>query len=262
MSIQTMQAVWQHSKSDGRARLVLLAIADHQGEIGAWPSIATLAKMVNSSERSVQRDIQYLQEIGELKVEVQNAPTNRQYKSNLYWVMLPGASSGVTAGVTETQSGVTDSASGVTAGGALTLIEPLIETNKLKAASEDDELFERFWNDYPRKADRTKTFHAFKKALSRAKFEVIYEGMLAYRDDPKRKPDYTKFPVNWLTSDSWENAPSGTEVRLNTDARRAREKLASKKFLLEQQELEANSSPPPKCEHGNTVALCLMCLAR
>ena len=52
MSIQTMQAVWQHSKAEGRARLVLLAIADHQGEIGAWPSIATLAKMVNASNRS------------------------------------------------------------------------------------------------------------------------------------------------------------------------------------------------------------------
>ncbi len=46
-----MNAVWRESKSDGRARLVLLAIADHQGEIGAWPSIRRLAQMVNSSER-------------------------------------------------------------------------------------------------------------------------------------------------------------------------------------------------------------------
>ena len=106
MSIQVMQAVWEHSKADGRARLVLLAIADHQGEIGAWPSITTIARMVNSSERSVQRDIQHLQKIGELKVEVQNAPTRNQYKSNLYWVMLPG--------VTELHSGVTNATSGVT----------------------------------------------------------------------------------------------------------------------------------------------------
>lgn len=131
MSIQISNAVWQHSQSVGRARTVLLAIADHQGEIGAWPSLKTLAKMANASERSVQRDIQYLQDIGELRVEVQNAPTRNQYKSNLYWVTLPGTSpvtSGVTestAGVTELQSGVTDSASGVTAGGVLTLKEPL-----------------------------------------------------------------------------------------------------------------------------------------
>jgi len=132
MSIQVMNAVWQHSKSVGRARLVLLAIADHQGEIGAWPSIATLAKMVNASERSVQRDIQQLVDLGELEVEVQSAPTRNQYKSNLYWVQLPGVT-GVTdsaSGVTESQSGVTESASGVTAGGALTLIEPLKKPNR------------------------------------------------------------------------------------------------------------------------------------
>jgi hypothetical protein len=79
MSIEIMNAVWRESKSDGRARLVLLAIADHQGEIGAWPSIKRLAMMVNASERSVQRDIQYLQKIGELRVEFQNAPTAGQY---------------------------------------------------------------------------------------------------------------------------------------------------------------------------------------
>lgn len=99
MSIEVTNAVWKYSKSTGRARLVLLAIADHQGEIGAWPSIATIAKMVNASERSVQRDIKDLEASGELVVEIQNAPTNRQYKSNLYWVNLPG--------VTEMDSGVT-----------------------------------------------------------------------------------------------------------------------------------------------------------
>ena len=105
MSIQTMSAVWNHSRSEGRARLVLLAIADHQGEIGAWPSIATLAKMVNASERSVQRDIQELQAIGELKVEVQSAPTRGQYKSNLYWVTLPGVTDSnlPSSGVTENE---------------------------------------------------------------------------------------------------------------------------------------------------------------
>jgi len=121
-----MQAVWQHSRADGRARLVLLAIADHQGEIGAWPSISTLARMVNASERSVQRDIQDLVALGELTVEVQNAPTNRQYKSNLYWVTLPGVTE-LRSGVTDDASGVTDLASGVTAGGALTITKPLLK---------------------------------------------------------------------------------------------------------------------------------------
>ncbi len=238
MSIEVMNAVWQHSRADGRARLVLLAIADHQGEIGAWPSIARLAKMVNSSERSVQRDISYLQSIGELKVELQNAPINKQYKSNLYWVTLPG----VTVGVTNTPSGVTDLASGVTADGVQTLIEPLQETNNLTNANEQD-LFLEFWNTYPRKADKGKAFRAFRSALKRAKFEDIMAGVIAYRNDPKRNPDFTKYPASWLNADSWENAATLPEVKAANEARRQKEKEASDEYLREMAEIAKKSVP-------------------
>lgn len=234
MSIEVMNAVWQNSKADGRARLVLLAIADHQGEIGAWPSIARLARMVNASERSVQRDIQYLQAIGELKVELQNAPTNKQYKSNLYWVTLPG----VTTGVTESESGVTDSASGVTTGGVQTLIEPLQETNNLTKAQ-----FEEFWNSYPRKIDRGKAFRAFKSALKRAKFEDILAGAIAYRNDPTRNPDFTKYPASWLNADSWENAATLPEVRQAAEEKRQKEKERSDAYLKEMAEIAKQAVP-------------------
>jgi hypothetical protein len=235
-----------------------LAIADHQGEIGAWPSIATLAKMVNSSERSVQRDIQHLQKIGELKVEVQNAPTRNQYKSNLYWINLPG----VTTGVTDAPSGVTDSASGVTAGGVQTLIEPLEETNNLTNAH-CDELFEEFWTSYPRKLDKAKAFRAFKSALKRATFEDILAGVLLYRSDPKRDPDFTKYPATWLNSDSWENThePSkDSEAARRASERRERERAASDAFLAEQRAREQVTAPAPKCKHDLNVALCKKCL--
>ena len=234
MSIEVMNAVWQNSKADGRARLVLLAIADHQGEIGAWPSIARLARMVNASERSVQRDIQYLQTIGELKVELQNAPTNKQYKSNLYWVILPG----VTTGVTESESGVTDLASGVTTGGVQTLIEPLQETNNLTKAQ-----FEEFWNNYPRKIDRGKAFRAFKSALKRAKFEDILAGAIAYRNDPTRNPDFTKYPASWLNADSWENAATLPEVRQAAEEKRQKEKERSDAYLKEMAEIAKQAVP-------------------
>ena len=254
MSIAVMNAVWEHSRADGRARLVLLAIADHQGEIGAWPSIATLARMVNSSERSVQRDIQYLQDIGELKVEFQNAPTRTQYKSNLYWVILPG----VTAGVTNATSGVTEMNAGVTAGGVLTLIEPLLETNK----AQSEELFIEFWNAYPRKLDKAKAFRAFKSALKRAKFEDILAGVIAYRNDPTRNPEFTKYPASWLNAESWENAatPSvDSEVAERSRIRREKELARSAEFLAEQRELEKRATGPTLCEHGKNIALCLPC---
>lgn len=255
MSIQVMQAVWQHSQSVGRARIVLLAIADHQGEIGAWPSIQTLARMANASERSVQRDIQYLQDIGELVVQVQNAPTKNQYKSNLYWVNLPGVTE-LQSGVTNATSGVTDLTSGVTAGGVLTLIEPLKEP--VNAHSHLEELFNEFWTAYPRKIDKAKAFRAFKSALKRTKFEDILAGVIAYRNDPKRDPEFTKFPATWLNNDAWENAASVPEQYVSQ--RREKEIEHSKKLLQEIQESELKAKPAPKCEHGNNVALCKICI--
>lgn len=253
MSIQVMNAVWEHSKADGRARLVLLAIADHQGEIGAWPSIQRLAKMVNASVRSVQRDIAYLQKIGELKVEVQNAPTNNQYKSNLYWVTVGGVSDS-DSGVTNAPSGVTDLASGVTAGGVQTLIEPLLKTN---ISSNENELFTEFWNAYPKKVDKAKAFRAFRSALNRAKFEDILAGVLAYRNDPKRNPDFTKYPASWLNADAWENA---AQPQFEVNARSEREKAASKEFLEEQKRQAEQAAPPPSCPHGVNPARCIPCI--
>ncbi len=205
MSIQIMNAVWQHSKATGRARLVLLAIADHQGEIGAWPSRATLAKMVNSSERSVQRDIQELISLGELRVEIQNAPSRTQYKSNLYWVTLPGVTDW-DAGVTDETSGVTDSASGVTAGGSLTLNRNLKETLT--------EPFNEFWNEYPKKEDKGLARKSYANALKKATAEEILQGAKAYAllkaDTEKR---YIKNPSTWLNAEAWNNQVAEPEQK-------------------------------------------------
>ena len=253
MSIEVMNAVWKHSKAEGRARLVLLAIADHQGEIGAWPSIERLAEMVNASPRSVQRDIQILQAMGELTVEVQNAPIRNQYKSNLYWVNLPG----VTAGVTDIASGVTNKASGVTAGGVLTVTEPLLETNNINT------LFDEFWKEYPRKLDKGAARRAFKSALNRAKFEDILAGAIAYQHDERVLKGYVKLASTWLNADAWENqvepAP-GTVAYEKSQERRRKALEESRRFLAEQEAQALKSAPAPQCEHGKNLLLCRKCL--
>ena len=96
MSIEAVATVLNHSKARGRAKLVLIGIANHLGDQGAWPSISTLARYANASERSVKRDIQELMNLGELQVDLQSAPMNGQYKTNLYWITID---SGVTAQV-------------------------------------------------------------------------------------------------------------------------------------------------------------------
>jgi predicted transcriptional regulator len=121
------------------------------------------------------------------------------------------------------------------------------------------ELFEEFWNAYPRKLDKAKAFRAFKSAITRAKFEDILAGVVAYRNDPKRNPDFTKYPATWLNSDSWENAAAIKDDVIAADTRRKKEQDRTKEFIEEQERLKESAAPPPKCEHGRNLALCPNC---
>jgi hypothetical protein len=259
MSIEIMNAVWRHSKADGRARLVLLAIADHQGEMGAWPSLATLAKMVNASDRSVQRDIDYLQQIGELEVHYQQAPVRNHYKSNLYFVRLPGVTD-YESGVTNTDTGVTNTQPGVTAGVVLslnrTITEPLTETH-------ERELFDEFWKEYPKKSDKRVALKAFKSAMRRTTFDQILAGVIAYRNATQSiEQRFVKNPATWLNADAWENEiqPSPeSEAAERARQRRDREIQRSNEYLAEIREREAQATAPKLCEHGKNLALCVPC---
>jgi hypothetical protein len=259
MSIEIMNAVWRHSRADGRARLVLLAIADHQGEMGAWPSLATLAKMVNASERSVQRDIDYLQQIGELEVHYQQAPTRNHDKSNLYFVKLTGVTDYET-GVTNTDSGVTNTQGGVTAAVVQslnrTITEPLTETH-------ERELFDEFWKEYPKKSDKRVALKAFKSALRRTTFEQILSGVIAYLQSTESiQQRFVKNPATWLNADAWENEiqPSpDSEAAQRANQRRERELQRSNEYLAEIRQRETEASAPKLCEHGKNLALCVPC---
>jgi hypothetical protein len=206
MSIQIMNAVWRESKSKGRARLVLLSIADHQGELGAWPSIETLAKMVNSSPRSVQRDIQDLIELGELVVEFRSAPTYGPYKANRYFVNLPGVTDGVSevtktaSEVTDSESEVTESASEVTAGGVLTLNRTLKETLTKQA----DESFETFWNLYPKKVAKADALKAWKQVLKKKTADEMIGLTKAYSESKLPDMTYIPYPASWLNKGLYE----------------------------------------------------------
>ena len=206
MSIQIMNAVWRESKSKGRARLVLLSIADHQGELGAWPSIETLANMVNSSPRSVQRDIQDLIELGELVVEFRSAPTYGPYKANRYFVNLPGVTDGVSevtktaSEVTDLESEVTESASEVTAGGVLTLNRTLKETLTKQA----DESFETFWNLYPKKVAKADALKAWKQVLKKKTADEMIGLTKAYSESKLPDMTYIPYPASWLNKGLYE----------------------------------------------------------
>jgi len=201
MSIEAVSLVLNKSKATGRAKLVLLGIANHLGDQGAWPSIATLARYANASERSVKRDLQELVDLGELKVELQNAPTNQQYKTNLYWITIP-------AGVTTEVSGVTDwvsrgdssGKSGVTPVGTQNINLTIKETSKKNS----NDGFETFWLLYPKRIAKADALKAWNKAIKKKTPDELIALTKAYSESKLPDMTYIPYPASWLNKGLYE----------------------------------------------------------
>lgn len=84
MSIELMSTVLHHCSASATHKLVLLGIANHQGDGGAWPSIETLATYANVSRRTVTTALRDLEKRGDLICE----PNMGRNGTNLYWVSL------------------------------------------------------------------------------------------------------------------------------------------------------------------------------
>lgn len=86
-----MAAVLHHSKAKGTDKLILVGIANHEGDGGAWPAIATLAKYGNVDPRSARRSIRNLEALGELRVHLNGGgtlATRHSERPNRYDVLV------------------------------------------------------------------------------------------------------------------------------------------------------------------------------
>ena len=116
MSIELMVTVLHGASDlDPQAKLILLGIANHAGDGGAWPSVTTLSRYANCSARTIQRRLKQLDAEGYIVIHKQaggTADTRRDRRPNLY-VIQPDRvvhtpkPNGVTQGVTPSSNGVT-----------------------------------------------------------------------------------------------------------------------------------------------------------
>ena len=91
MSVESFAIALHHSRAKGTAKLVLVGIANHDGDGGSWPSIATLAKYANVNRRNVQRALDELVKLREIEVLVQrggNGNIEDYQRPNLYKFIL------------------------------------------------------------------------------------------------------------------------------------------------------------------------------
>lgn len=228
MAVEQMALVLNHSAAKGTDKLVLIGIANHAGDGGSWPSIETLARYAGVSERSVQRSIRRLVNMGELTVRY-NAGSNSggasNRRPNCYTLRPRGdtVSPQDVPGVTpvspqESVRGDTGDATGVTLASpepslreqVLKRLTPLSpsETSPQGERSPGSGAFEAFWENYPRKAGKQAARKAFAKCIqSGGESDAIIAGAANYRDDPNRVNEFTAHPATWLNRGSWDDDP-------------------------------------------------------
>jgi hypothetical protein len=127
MSIAVMTAVWEHSKHQDSALLVLLALADFSDDLGrSYPSVSTLAKKARTSERTCQRVLRKLQRSGELEIEERSGPMG----CNVYRVSIwhPRQIDGVSSATENVLPGVSFEAKG----GVTRDTQPVMKTRQYK----------------------------------------------------------------------------------------------------------------------------------
>ena len=111
MSIESMVIVLNTTDLTPQDKLILLGIANHDGDGGAWPSVATLARYGCCSPRTVQRSLARLTEAGLVTVEKQAGglrATRSDRRPNLYRLhLVDNHADGVTPMTPRDVNGVT-----------------------------------------------------------------------------------------------------------------------------------------------------------
>lgn len=91
MSVEQWTLVLHHSRARGTDKVVLLGIANHDGDGGAWPKVETLAQYANVSRSTVQEALTRLIASGELVRHQQaggTASTAPGFRPNRYEILV------------------------------------------------------------------------------------------------------------------------------------------------------------------------------
>lgn len=243
MSVEAISKVLNHSKAKGSQKLVLIGIANHHGDEGAWPAISTLARYANLSERRVQQMIRELEEMGELRIEKNKGGGYRQYKTNRYWIL------------TEEKSGVKP-ASVRGEAGFVSGVKPVSPETSIETKENPLKEFEIFWKQYPRSENKSMAEKAFVKARKKASLELLLKRLEQYKYHNNKNDIKFAYAATWLNQERWMD-----EYQIQTTKPdRSREQTVE--MLKEYEQLEKNKGPAPKCEHGNNIALCRECFGQ
>jgi hypothetical protein len=229
---------------------VLLVLATHADDDGlCWPSVATLCKKTGLGERTVQRSLHLLRDLG--LTEVRENDKGGRNKTPRYVLQLAkgavvapkapgkakpqpaagringthhpalkGAKSPPEKGATQTVKGATQTEKGATAAPELPrkTLKDSIRTPLAPQGGLGPEAFESFWLQYPRPVARHLAERAWRRAIRQgADPEHIVAGLqMSLTDgllDPREGGRFAPPPSAWLRGRRWTD-PDEAILRL------------------------------------------------
>lgn len=234
MSVESIAAVLNADLPiNPTAKLVLVGIANHDGDGGAWPSVATLARYAGVSTRSVQRALADLIEAGLIERLVNEGGTHRtpdHERPNLYRITLPRGVTPVSPPDAAVTGGVTPvspppltemSPHPLTPVSPEPSLEPSGETSLEPSALSR---FDEWWDAYPRKVAKPAALRRWKAMSERDRQRAIaaLAAWCAYWE-ARGEPEFIPHPTTWLNQERYNDpVPVHRPPRANTVASRNR----------------------------------------
>jgi hypothetical protein len=248
MSGLVMGLILKHSRSRGISRLVAVVIGDccEDDGTGAWPAVRTIAARAGTSERTAQRSVAELVQLGELAVDENAGPK----RANLYTIRIDrllanGAANKLAADklarvskregaksarvpklhpVRKGDEGCQDErgeGDRIETDGATAMApdpspgsvrsDPSMDSSACGSRSKYSDDFENFWFTYPNKQGKVEAFKTWKKLSSAEKASAVADVPLRLAANWAGKElDDLPYGSTYLNNRRWED-----ELRAN-----------------------------------------------
>ncbi len=209
MSVEAMARVLERCPLKGTQKLVLLGIANHDGDGGSWPGIDTLARYASVERRNAQRAVLDLVNDGWIVRHVNdggNRRTRGDRRPNRYeivWSRFNGAAESSPREDDGAARTVERGGADGPHGAADAPPEPSLNLQENHPTR--DKLFDAFWSAYPKKVSRGRAREAWARLVKRGAdpYEMI-EGARRYaRQRDGEDQQFTKYPASWLNAECW-----------------------------------------------------------
>lgn len=205
MSVESISQALHVQGLSASEKLVLIGIANHDGDGGAWPSIETLSTYLGASERATQYAVANLVKKGFITVEKNAGGTDRtrnDRRPNLYRLHLDGVKQ---MSPRVELRGEVQRAHGVKPVAPEPSLEPSLKENTRDSAFED------FWKAYPaeRRAGKPSALRAWRKIEVDEQLAVML-GLSLWAQYWKAVGTENRFiphAATWLNDRRWENPP-------------------------------------------------------